>query len=930
MSGQKIYGQYYTKEESDAQDLLQTVGLVTNPVVTVEVDHSLTVAPVTCIVYNNSTYDQHPEQYIVSGGNFLPAPYTTGAVVVDYNGGSPVMRMTYSEGEINQSDVTPVLTFVRNDEISYLAWGDLGKAASDQMVLRLIRTCRFFRERGFALSTVGTRDNPTPGLGATIRTEEGVMWHATVWNDLDATFPVKGDDLLGWPHGRPNFYWHTGGVWTESHFTPCLLSEYITPGKTPVKIGTSLSATVMTLATALAAGVNPSIAPDGASFTLDGVTHYQFKGVAATWHEVAHGVHAPEFANNAATVLHAAPEKVQPVDGQMDGPFTWKNTPASPFDIQIGVTVDASIENLRIFLAAMPDVGIPADGTQVTICNVKIEVNSDLTPGYYRINIGSNLTVTLANLVTAMTVGGNAIPSIPVGGICSVPIQFWTGTTSPQYDNLHYDNGTDIVAATAGHFVINWVWKFIQNDSNAIGIVLGTDDYASLADAQAAQTPGDIPSHIVGLGYLVGRIIVEKGSDGSAVVVENTSTTAFVGGVVSDHNSLSNLFGGVWHVPNQGRSDATAGTNGTPSAVNPFVTNSDPRNSDPRPTIQVLSTFNNSLAYPVNPLVGDRYIALTTTTHGGITWTAQHIYECSVFHSWVGAFDIPPFEGSRATMTTPNSDPVGPIGLPISPNILYTKGKWEAVTFQALRAENLGLDIPNYTGATIPTGTVVTLALIDSTSVVPDVAASLSMWLLTGVVSSNSDNLWLHGNLVDDGSGFFHVDLYKDVARSFFLAGTPSMVPDDVTMSNLVGITIPSINGKVLMRSAPTAGTFDVVIPVYGGVKVAPAGSDAGLGIAAFDIPNNTLGLVMFLGGTFADRTLNLNERVPLKVLVDAGIDIRIGDRLVLSSVTDGVCEIDPPGTGQGVGRATECVIGGASPVLCAINRTFINMDGAI
>ena len=72
MSGQKIYGQYYTKEESDAQDLLQTVGLVTNPVVTVEVDHSLTVAPVTCIVYNNSTYDQHPEQYIVSGGNFLP------------------------------------------------------------------------------------------------------------------------------------------------------------------------------------------------------------------------------------------------------------------------------------------------------------------------------------------------------------------------------------------------------------------------------------------------------------------------------------------------------------------------------------------------------------------------------------------------------------------------------------------------------------------------------------------------------------------------------------------------------------------------------------------------------------------------------------------------------------------------------------------
>jgi hypothetical protein len=121
----------------------------------------------------------------------------------------------------------------------------------------------------------------------------------------------------------------------------------------------------------------------------------------------------------------------------------------------------------------------------------------------------------------------------------------------------------------------------------------------------------------------------------------------------------------------------------------------------------------------------------------------------------------------------------------------------------------------------------------------------------------------------------------------------------------------------------PTAGDFHVLVPVNGGIIVAPVGCEAGLGITAFDIPNNTAGLVLFWGGTFADGVLNQNERMPLKVLIDAGLDVRIGDRLTLSNSVAGLCEVD--GIGQVLGRAVECLLGNGSPVLCAVNRSFIN-----
>ena len=226
MAGQKIYGQYYTKDETyskdeaDARDMILSVGLVTEPTIVANPDKSLTVGSATVILYTTSTFDEHPEEFLVPGGNFLPAVNTSGIILAEYNGGTPQMRMSYDQGELNQSDNCIVLTFVRETgPVHYLPSGLTGKASQDLQYLRLERTRKFTWESGLILSAPGTRDVPGPGEGAYFRIEAGVMWTPLPSVDLALCAPVKGDEATDWPNGRPDFYYHVGGQWVESRHT---------------------------------------------------------------------------------------------------------------------------------------------------------------------------------------------------------------------------------------------------------------------------------------------------------------------------------------------------------------------------------------------------------------------------------------------------------------------------------------------------------------------------------------------------------------------------------------------------------------------------------------------------------------------------------------------------------------------------------------
>lgn len=102
----------------------------------------------------------------------------------------------------------------------------------------------------------------------------------------------------------------------------------------------------------------------------------------------------------------------------------------------------------------------------------------------------------------------------------------WTRSTVTQYENQQYDDGTDLASMTGNSLVINWVYG---NESNAhADYVLSDQEYASVSEALEAKAPttADLPPAIQSLGYLVGRIIVEKNKN-IAAAIENAFESNF-------------------------------------------------------------------------------------------------------------------------------------------------------------------------------------------------------------------------------------------------------------------------------------------------------------------------------------------------------------------------------------------------------------------
>jgi len=122
----------------------------------------------------------------------------------------------------------------------------------------------------------------------------------------------------------------------------------------------------------------------------------------------------------------------------------------------------------------------------------------------------------------------------------------WTADTSGDYiNNTYYDNGTNIVAATAGKYLVNWYYRG-QEINDHIYEVYGNSEYDTVALAEASAQPA-LPELITSHAFLVGRIIVGVGA------TTGITQTAF-GPVfqssgnfssTSVHNNLDGLQGGT-------------------------------------------------------------------------------------------------------------------------------------------------------------------------------------------------------------------------------------------------------------------------------------------------------------------------------------------------------------------------------------------------
>jgi len=123
----------------------------------------------------------------------------------------------------------------------------------------------------------------------------------------------------------------------------------------------------------------------------------------------------------------------------------------------------------------------------------------------------------------------------------------WTKVTGQsQIDNLHYDDGSGTLAELSSqsgwrkYYGVHWVYATIDG---SIFVVYGQGNYL-LSDAENAQPPSSLPDIIESVGMIVGKIIIEKGSD-TFESVESAFDVFFVPHTVANHNELSGLQGGT-------------------------------------------------------------------------------------------------------------------------------------------------------------------------------------------------------------------------------------------------------------------------------------------------------------------------------------------------------------------------------------------------
>ena len=158
---------------------------------------------------STATAEGVPHAYGVNGNTFALTDKTTNYIVVNYNSGTPQMQCITDVNEITEIQVIPVFTLYRHGtEIHYLDWDKLGNALSNKLHQSIVKTSRFRRQSGLALSEVATRD---------VVVGDGILWAGANKITLGA-YTSTTDDL--------RLYVHVASVWTESTITAYDNTQY--------------------------------------------------------------------------------------------------------------------------------------------------------------------------------------------------------------------------------------------------------------------------------------------------------------------------------------------------------------------------------------------------------------------------------------------------------------------------------------------------------------------------------------------------------------------------------------------------------------------------------------------------------------------------------------------------------------------------------
>lgn len=174
----------------------------------------------------------------------------------------------------------------------------------------------------------------------------------------------------------------------------------------------------------------------------------------------------------------------------------------------------------------------------------RLDENGGLTLGETATPVERTLTISAANaffgsIETPMDAVNTSVAPMyfyyHVGGVYDV-------STTTQYNNTQYDDGTDLVAIGANQYSVVWIYRGIEEEAHAY-MLLDITDYPNISAAQLAQPRSDVPEIIKIHTTLVGRIIIQEGAS-SGIVEQILGEISFIPSTVQNHNDLANIQGG--------------------------------------------------------------------------------------------------------------------------------------------------------------------------------------------------------------------------------------------------------------------------------------------------------------------------------------------------------------------------------------------------
>lgn len=113
---------------------------------------------------------------------------------------------------------------------------------------------------------------------------------------------------------------------------------------------------------------------------------------------------------------------------------------------------------------------------------------------------------------------------------------FTKQSAQTQWNNSQYDNGTGVLAAlTAGHYTSRWF--YVMTDGT-LAMQFGRNNDTTLATALNDGTPSSAPDRIVKEGLLIGRLIIQQGSNTPATT-QTVFETNFSSSSVTSFSDLS-------------------------------------------------------------------------------------------------------------------------------------------------------------------------------------------------------------------------------------------------------------------------------------------------------------------------------------------------------------------------------------------------------